>query len=296
MKRTRHRIRRLDTASLVSQSGRLRKKSHQPDLEMKMSKTTHDRGPPKSITKLITGLSHRHSTWQVFNDFVEMAAISISNAIDFQPRDKREARYMEIVKRYKPDEIEQFPRMMGELIRELEEAPNDVLGRVFNELELHNKWAGQFFTPYHVCQMMAKMTLGGTYAQSIIEERGYITAQEPACGSGSMVIALAQALKDEGINYQQQLHVTAIDVDAKCVHMAYLQLSLLHIPAIIVHGNSLSLEEYGQWYTPAHIMGGWGAKLRNRQMADETPLPVPTRPQDERPAASATRPTQLSLF
>jgi hypothetical protein len=261
-----------------------------------MPKTTKDRGPPKGITKLITELSPRHDTWQVFNDFVEMAAISISNAVDVHPREKREARYMEIVKRYRRDEIKQFPRMFGELIGELENEPDDVLGRVFHELELHSKWAGQFFTPYSVSRMMAKMTIGGVYAQSIIEERGYLTAQEPACGSGSMVIALAQALKEDGINYQQQLHVTAVDVDAKCVHMAYLQLSLLHIPAIIVHGNSLSLEEYGQWYTPAHIMGGWGARLRNRQTAEQTPLPAPTRPQSERPAAPATIPSQLSLF
>src|SRR5579863_8704513 len=51
-------------------------------------------------------------------------------------------------------------------------------------------------------------------------------------------------------HYQKHLHVTAVDVDPKCVHMTYLQLSLLHVPAIVVHGNSLSLEEFGHWYTP----------------------------------------------
>src|ERR1035438_3660342 len=69
-------------------------------------------------------------------------------------------------------------------------------------------------------------------------------------------------MKNLGINYQQHLHVTAVDVDLKCVHMAYLQFALLHIPAVIVHGNSLSLEEFGRWYTPAHILGGWDWKLR----------------------------------
>jgi hypothetical protein len=36
-----------------------------------MSKSTKDRGPPaSSITKLITGLGYRHSTYQIFNDFL----------------------------------------------------------------------------------------------------------------------------------------------------------------------------------------------------------------------------------
>jgi type I restriction-modification system DNA methylase subunit len=224
-----------------------------------------------------------------------MAAISISNAVDLQQAEKREARYMEIIKRYQSDEVQQFPKMLGELVNGLEEEPDDILGRVFHELELHNKYTGQFFTPYTVCQMMAKMNVDD-HTKTIIDERGYLTAMEPACGSGSMVIALAQALKDEGINYQQQLHVTAVDVDAKCVHMAYLQLSLLHVPAIIVHGNSLSNEEYGHWFTPAPIMGGWGHRLRTRERAEAIELPESKPPQSERPNIPAAMPSQLSLF
>jgi hypothetical protein len=39
------------------------------------------------------------------------------------------------------------------------------------------------------------------------------------------------------------------------------QLSLLHIPAIIIHGNALTLEQWGVWLTPAHVLGFWDAKL-----------------------------------
>ena len=53
-----------------------------------------------------------------------------------------------------------------------------------------------------------------------------------------MVIALAREMRELGINYQQHLHVTAIDVDPKCVHMSYVQFALLHIPAVIIHGNT----------------------------------------------------------
>jgi type I restriction-modification system DNA methylase subunit len=217
----------------------------------------------KTLHERQSAVHQYNSAWQAFVDFAEAAAISISNAVDWPQRDKREERYMEIVKRYKPDELAAFPKMLAELTLALEGEPSDVMGRTFHDLELHNKWAGQFFSPFPLCRMMAKMTLGDDEGlRAKIAERGFVTAQEPACGSGAMVIALAQEMKDAGINYQQHLHVTAVDVDAKCVHMNYLQFALLHIPAVIIHGNTLSLEEFGRWYTPAHIMGGWNWKLR----------------------------------
>ncbi len=255
----------------------------------------------KALVKLITELSYRHSQWQVFSDFVEMGALSISNAVDLAQCEKREARYMEIVKRYKPDELAKFPEMLALLTLALDEEMDDVLGRTFHDLELHNKWSGQFFTPYHLCRMMAKMTLADN-VEARIEERGFVSAMEPAAGSGAMVIALAQEMRDAGINYQRHLHITAVDVDPKCVHMAYLQFALLHIPAIIIHGNSLSLEEYGHWYTPAHIMDGWKWKLRRQpagtheiERPPETP-PAPAELRQDRKDDARLGPSQLTLF
>jgi len=70
-------------------------------------------------------------------------------------------------------------------------------------------------------------------------------------------------MRDEGINYQQQLHVTAIDIDATAVHMAYIQFTLLHIPAIVVHGNALAPDkQWSCWVTLAHVMGAWDRRLR----------------------------------
>lgn len=229
-----------------------------------------NRPPPvldhqKELAKLLNSFYGRHSHWQVFSDFCEIGAITFSNAVDLTQREKREERYMQIIKGYDREELDKFAQCLYHLTMALEDDFSDVLGRTFHDLELHNKWAGQFFTPYTVSRMMASMTVGDSEdLKARIAERGFVTAQEPAVGSGSMVIALAQAMRDAGVNYQQHLHVTAIDVDLKCVHMAYLQFTLLHIPAVIVHGNTLAVEEYSHWYTPAHIMGGWNWKLRSR--------------------------------
>jgi hypothetical protein len=270
---------------------------------MPRSSADQSRPPPdhqKELLKLFGALAYRHSAWQVFADFAEAAAISLSNAVDWAQRDQREERYMALIKRYKPDELAVFPKMMAELTLALEEESSDVLGRTFHDLELHNKWSGQFFSPYPLCQMMAKMTLGDEEdVRARIAARGFVRAQEPCCGSGAMVIALAQGMKDLGINYQQHLHVTAVDVDPKCVHMAYVQFALLHIPAVIVHGNTLSLEEFGRWYTPAHIMDGWTWKLRREPEGATEIQAVPEVSKPDRPSTDdgpPQPPSQLSLF
>lgn len=253
----------------------------------------------KEIKTLIDGLARRHDTFQVFSDFVAMTAISLSNAVDLTQAAPREETYMQIIKRYTRDELSLFPQMLGALTLALEDDMADILGQIFHDLELGNKWKGQFFTPDWVCRMMAAMNLTGDI-RTLIDERGFIRASEPCVGAGAMVIALARHMRNESINYQQALHVTACDIDIRAVHMAYVQLSLLHVPAVIVHGNTLSLDEWSHWYTPAHILGFWNGKLKRGDAIPSAPLP--TLPAQRSPATPAdTNPppqpgTQLQLF
>jgi hypothetical protein len=254
--------------------------------------------PEAKLLALMREASRRHDIFQVFRDFCAMAAISISNACDRAQAEAREVEYLEIVKRYAPDEVALFPQMLAALTDALEADMSDALGRVFGTLGLGNKWAGQYFTPDHVARMMAAISLGA-HPKELIVRRGFIRACEPAVGGGAMVIALCRELREQGINYQQHLHVTATDIDIRAVHMAYLQLSLLHVPAVIVQGNSITLEEWSHWHTPAHILGGWRYKLLR---SDETgahevisaPPHVPSPPLA--PQEEDRAPRQLSLF
>ena len=84
-----------------------------------------------------------------------------------------------------------------------------------------------------------------------------------------MIIAAADSLLDEKINYQQHMHAVAQDIDLVAVHMAYIQLSLLHVPAVVIHGNSLAMETRSIWLTPAHVMGGWKYKLQRAALLDD---------------------------
>lgn len=232
--------------------------------------------PHRELLALFKAFGHRHSLHEVFSDFVEISALAISNAVDRHQFAAREMRYLEIAKRYEGDDRERFAKMFGALTLTFEDrvqqlVPNgdglaDVLGQTYMMLELGNDRAGQFFTPYNVSKMMARMNIGD--GNPFIDRDGFVTISEPACGAGGMVIACADALHDAGQNYQQTMHATCIDIDPRCVHMAYVQLSLLNIPAIVVHGNALSVEAWASWFTPAHVLGGWGAKLRLKRFRE----------------------------
>jgi hypothetical protein len=226
--------------------------------------------PEARINSIVSNIksldSHRPET--VFGDFVEMAAIAISNAVDLQQREKREKRYLEIAKGYKAEELAVIATLLGDVTTVLDAHPRDVMGAIWTGLELRGDWHGQFFTPYSVSKMMATMVYADAMKE-VIEQHGFVTACEPCCGPGGMIVAMADALSDRDVNYQQTLHVTAADIDRRCVHMTYVQASLMHIPCMIYRGDTLRNEFDEVWYTPAHILGGWNWKLRQREAREK---------------------------
>lgn len=181
------------------------------------------------IIKTIQSMIGKYGVYNIFEDWVRMLALAYANQIVFNQ--KREDEYLEIVKRYDDAEIAKFCEMYVWLLEWAEEQMTDMLGYIYMHLELGSKAHGQFFTPYHVCQMMAKMQ---KYDGKIIK------VNEPSCGAGGNIIALAEALKEQGINYQQKMEVICQDIDTKAVYMTYVQMCLYGIPAIVYQANTLS--------------------------------------------------------
>lgn len=246
------------------------------------------------ILKTIQRLGERHSVWNVFSDFVELGALCIANSVDKRSEvwDKREKLYLDTIGKYRPEEQKLFPEMFADLVEALEyeltwrNAPADVLGTLFHELELHNKYKGQFFTPQNVCDMMGAITFGD--GSELFKDNSFISLCEPCCGSGAMIFGFARAMMEKDFNYCTQLVVDATDIDLKCVYMCYLQLALYGIPGVVIHGNTLTLEEWSRWYTPVYIMHGWGF----RSKASSASVQVPKEDKTEQPA----EPEQLSIF
>lgn len=230
----------------------------------------------KTLIDLMHKASYRHNIQNVFDDFCAVTAISISNSADphcictsQETRESREAKYLEIIGKYDRQEVELFPQMAAELIMELEDQVQtgqyrDVLGEVFHELELHNKWKGQFFTPQDVCDMMGSIVADGEALKRTIKNYGYATVNEPACGSGAMLFGFLNASRDM-INPSREVLFYAQDVDSRCVNMAYIQCALYGLPAVIQQMNTLTLEAYDKpWYSPAFVWEGWHFKQCRR--------------------------------
>ena len=210
----------------------------------------------KEIIKQFKELASTRDLWQVYKDFLELVAISISNACDKDQAPEREQRYLDIIKTYSPEQIWKISDIMGLVVLELSKEPQDVLGRVFMELELGNKWTGQVFTPLNLADLLATIA----FDDKEIKEKGYMTVTDPAVGGGVTIIGLVRAMLRQGLNPQKQLLVICGDLDIKAVHMTYIQLSLLGIPAIVKNQDALTLETMSVWYTPTYIWDLWRFK------------------------------------
>lgn len=190
----------------------------------------------KEIIKCINDISGKYSPYDVFTDWIRCCAISIDNSLHIihdKTWDERENEYINTMQRYSFEERNKFPEMLAMLVESLEYEMTDVLGQIYMESGMGSKSAGQFFTPYNVSELCAKMVVPDP------DENGKIRMNEPSCGGGGMIIAAASALKEKGINYQSTMEVVAQDLDWKGVYMCYLQLSLLGISAICVQGDTL---------------------------------------------------------
>lgn len=206
--------------------------------------------------------------WQVFSDFVHMAACSLYNALH---RDEAfEADYMRRVGRYSREDANNMSCLLAEVIQGLEFCPTDFLGQIFMNLELGNARHGQFFTPYNVSHTMAQMTLSDGLPVLTSGERDFITVSDPACGAGGMIVALAEAMLEAGFNPQKQMMAYCVDIDPVAAMMCYIQLSLMGIPAIVATGNSLTVEIKREMATPMFVLGHWHYRWqaeRTRQAA-----------------------------
>ncbi len=193
--------------------------------------TVNERG--KEFLKLFNQLTYSRSAWQVWEDLVIVMACSICYAIDRrkEPFERRERQY-------------------------------DM------NLNLGSHWHGQFFTPYHISELMAKMTIGED-CQKEIEEKGYISVCDQCVGAGAMLIAAANVMKEAEINYHYHAVFVGQDIDSVVAKMAYIQLSLWGCPGYIIVGNSLTNPPTGHvlfpeendgkevWITPLFMHQVW---------------------------------------
>lgn len=206
-------------------------------------------------------LTRRHNFAEVWADFVELGAICMHQSAYFNPNwmpaeleDKAlpiddvfrslEERYLSFVPKYGKEGMTLMSCLYACTEYAVKTHRIDFLGPLYEELDLSGSGQrgsrGEFFTPSSITQLMAQLTLSNV--EKIVENKGYVTLQEPCVGAGGMVIAVANQLDTLGYDPRQMLLVDAIDVNKTFFNIAYLQLSAMDIPARIWWGNMLSLK------------------------------------------------------
>lgn len=220
-------------------------------------------------------LTSRWPSHKIWSDFVTLFACAISNAVDASHFQEREQQYLQIIQKYSKQEKALFPQLAAATVLELEKNPNqDFLGKMFMALELANRKSGQVFTPYSVCELMAKMSLGDVTSQ--VQQKGYITVCDHCCGAGALLIAglneVKHQLQKQGMNFQNHILIAAQDIDPMVSKMCYIQLSLLGAAGFVKVGNALTepicandtTEHY--WFTPMYFSTAWATRRLIRQI------------------------------
>jgi len=219
----------------------------------------------KEFLKVMDKFSRRYSKWQIWNDFLYLAAVSLANTVPVPERAEREKRYLEMINKYEKEYQMLFPELFAVMTLALDSNPEqDFLGTIYHMLNLHQEQKGQFFTPYDISCFMAKLQMADRDLESERNGKNYITVHDPACGAGALLIAFANEIKKQGINYQQEVLFVAQDIDMTAALMCYIQLSLLGCPAVIIIGDSLAKPGFHPdnqvWYTPFFYLHHWKFK------------------------------------
>lgn len=212
------------------------------------SKNAKQKSPKDMLVDEIRSLGQYHGLNNVFTTFLELTALCLSIETDPMTCSERKQRYEEIMKTLDEQATTAYARMAADLFMAVQmsmEAPYDILGSIFMDLRLSNEWNGQFFTPDNVCRMMAMMA-----GVDHLPEKGCATINEPTCGSGAMVLGAVYAMNQRNQDFQRHALFIAQDIDIRCVWMAYIQLWMYQIPAVVIHGDTLAMEEWSRWYTP----------------------------------------------
>ena len=163
--------------------------------------------------------------WSAFADLIQVTCYQF--LLDGTPEQDEFVR--NAAKRYTPEIVNEFVRTLLMVQKEMSimgKEVNDVLGDLYMDIAGRSKQSmyGQFFTPWNVCQMMAKMIVG---------ESKDFTVCDPTSGSGRLLLAAYEQSKYTAICY-------ANDLDRVCTYMSLYNFLVHGITGQVTNGDGLA--------------------------------------------------------
>lgn len=211
------------------------------------------------FVRVLNSIAPERRTFEVFSDWCKCSAYAFANSTNFSQ--KREDEYLKVINSYCALDRSRFAKMLAIVADGLTHRFCDFLGEAYMSCDMGNGAIGQFFTPYSVSQASAAMTIG-----TITDKSRIISVGEPSCGSGGMIVALAEVLAKQGFPFQQNMLAFMGDLDINAVYMSVIQCSLLGIPAVIQHTNTLTQEVFDEFETPGCAM--WLVRERYKRQQE----------------------------
>lgn len=197
----------------------------------------------QKLVKMIDAFGYAFDPADTFRALVSMGMNALGKGME-EERDR-------LVKPYMPDYHQELNALFYQLMKAYKEGVGDIdgeeseawydpLGDIYQDIASRSKrsWMGQFFTPEHVCTMMAKMTIKA-------DDNG-LTYSDPCCGSGRMLLA-AKALAPDNRFYGE-------DLDPLCCRMTVLNMAMHGCEGEVVCHNSLMPDTFREgWQLRKHL-------------------------------------------
>lgn len=218
----------------------------------------------RQFVRVFKETARNQRRWDVFRDFITLAASELDLARLRTPENIESSR--EICAKYSDSDIKNLHELFCLMVCALEAKFHDFLGAIFMELELGDDRNGQYFTPYQVQSLLARLIKPEIPDPgNVIARQGFVTVSDPASGSAGMIIAYAENLLEAGYNPSEQMYAHCVDIDPIAADMSFIQLSLLGIPAQVVTGNSLTLECSRVRFTPVYYINNFEKRLDDQR-------------------------------
>ena len=182
---------------------------------------------------------HKHCyARDVFRDWIASSALAASGYLmvragEVEIGKSRIDRADAILSGYGEKDIQTMLELSGTLRKELQEDPRDLLGELYMKLQVNNSSLGQIFTPFCVSELMSSILNTGE------DDNDSLDISDCCCGSGSMLIAHHKNVLTKGYD-ASYYNCIAQDIDEFCCMMAYLQMELLGMSALVYNDDSLA--------------------------------------------------------
>ena len=112
------------------------------------------------------------------------------------------------------------------------------------ELYMARTWEaiekGSFLHRVGLCKMTAQLQKNDIEQE--IKANGFVSVNDPACGAGALLVAVANTAAEEikQFNWQNHILFVAQDIDAVTAKMCYIQLSLLGCAGYVKIGDTMA--------------------------------------------------------